>query len=109
MYGLDDRRAWLVRGANVVLHLFRAAMRYNKNGRRLRHTFVFEADALAEVENPYSSFTAFDVLSNLDENANLPIYRKPRDVNKRKQEHWEQRIQGYAEDHYLICLLERLC
>lgn len=82
MYDLKDKRAWLVGGANATLHLFRAAMRYNKNDRRLRRTFVFDESRLAETTDPHSGFAAFDVLSDLECNVELPISLKPRDIKQ---------------------------
>jgi hypothetical protein len=81
MYDVEDRRAWLVRGSNAVLHIFRAAMRYHKNERRLRRIFRFDDDSLVEADDPYDGYAAFDVLSSL-ENLELPLYQKPRDVKE---------------------------
>ena len=82
LYDVEDRCAWLVRGANAVLHIFRAAMRHHKNDPRLRRIFVFNEDDLVEADGPYAGSNAFDVLSSFDESLELPLYRKPRDIKQ---------------------------
>ena len=83
IYDVEDRRAWLVGGASVVLHIFRAGVRHDKNDPDLQRIFIFNEEDLVEAEDPYSgSSAAFEVLSNFEHNLELPLYRKPREVKE---------------------------
>lgn len=83
VYDVEDRRAWLLGGASVVLHIFRAGVRHDKDDPDLQRTFIFNEEDMVEAEDPYSgSSAAFEVLSNFDHNLELPLYRKPREVKE---------------------------
>ncbi|KAM7204463.1 hypothetical protein V8F20_003579 [Naviculisporaceae sp. PSN 640] len=83
MYDVEDKRAWLVGGASVVLHIFRAGVRRDQNDPDLESVYVFdEEDMVSNTEDTYSgSSAAFKVLSNFD-NLELPLYGKPREVKQ---------------------------
>ena len=78
MYDVEDRRAWLVDGASVVLHVFRASTRRDKMDPDQKHLFIFDEEDLVEAKNPYAgSAAAFEILSNFDDNVGLRLYRRP--------------------------------
>ena len=61
-YDTVEHRAWLVNGANALLHLVRASLRHDSKG-PLKSDFLFNFKELYEAP-PCSSFAALEVLKN---------------------------------------------
>jgi hypothetical protein len=85
MCDVEDRRSWLVSGASAVLHVLRASIRHDKNDDEMCHLFIFDEDELVEASDPYEgSPAAFKVLSDFENNLDLPCYRKPVTIQEEK-------------------------
>ncbi|KAI9854954.1 MAG: hypothetical protein M1813_000619 [Trichoglossum hirsutum] len=79
-YDVKDRRAWLVDGANGLLHMLHASIRHHQSDRRLRERFLFDYDEFQEADPMLAGpDAAFEVLAS-ENNQSLPFYLKARET-----------------------------
>lgn len=107
IYDTDDRRAWLVRGASLILHILRASIRYDKKDRRLRSFIQIDEDDIVEATDSSSS-NAFEVLST-ESNLELPFYPRPRDTKEKQVARLGAKMEVTVETtSSYICLKDRV-
>ncbi|KAM5348872.1 hypothetical protein ACJ41O_008695 [Fusarium nematophilum] len=111
-HDVGTRNAWLIDGASALLHLVRASLEYDKQGRFFRSRYVHRPDSVSlfEAEEPFTGAdAAFEMLTNVQNLAFIlsetQVFDRtsPGEINK-SREYLQDRIESIL--HILEKMIE---